>query len=618
MSSQPRKPPADGQPPEKPQKPASPGRYSLSTENSTEAVGVRIDSTRIAAVRPPDGKDPPQEKAAKTTARRNTLQMTSDPPAAPSNPPSGGAAAALAAAVPPPGGAPATVRGPGLPPPVPPARNPPPLPTSTQRMNMPPPLPAETPKPKPVGTATVRMSVPGAPPPPPPPLPKRSSTPEPVKNPRATTVGQPVAKAPAEAPKPRASPLASSMPPDATEHADADARIAPAQVPQVVITPIEGRGARSAERPESSPTVNDVPPPTEVAPKPFVPSNPGQESMIVDPGTVPPVSPRMRGGSGRPSKSPSGFPGFDEGSLAHAFDALMAEGPSGEGKLESFDLGPVRELFAELAASHMRHVRDFMLDVKWGEATIEWVEICVPACMSLRRASERLDLKDLTQGLELFADALKDAGARGGVTIDGEPKQKLVDAYAKLVEILPQAFALDSDKSEREAVIVQALLLQIPDVRKVTIDKLHAAGLTSLKTLWEATPFEIAQVSGITEILATRIVERFEEYRQELRESRPSDARAAEREKLAELLATLKEQNNGYEEAARGWSPDAKAKKRDLMRAREDTWLAISLLLARFGEVERLTGIEKVPYAQRIAQLEGWLDEAAQKYRLGD
>ena len=37
------------------------------------------------------------------------------------------------------------------------------------------------------------------------------------------------------------------------------------------------------------------------------------------------------------------------------------------------DLGEVRALFAELAAHHMRSVRDFMIDVKWGEATQDWL-----------------------------------------------------------------------------------------------------------------------------------------------------------------------------------------------------------------------------------------------------
>ena len=160
-----------------------------------------------------------------------------------------------------------------------------------------------------------------------------------------------------------------------------------------------------------------------------------------------------------------------------------------------------------------------------------------------------------------------------------------------------------------------ALCLSVPDVRKVTIDKLHAAGLTSLTTLFDAKPDEIAQVAGIPEALALRIVERFQAYRRELQNASPQDARAAERDRLAALTATLREQHDAHEEASRAWSPEAKAKKRELIRLREETWLAISLLLARFGEVDRISGIERVPFAQRIAQLTEYLEEARQKYR---
>ena len=234
---------------------------------------------------------------------------------------------------------------------------------------------------------------------------------------------------------------------------------------------------------------------------------------------------------------------------------------------------------------------------------------------SLKRAAERLELGDLAPALEAFGQQLAATASEGSRTLEGETKERLLLEYEKLVEILPQAFALDRDTSRREAVIIQSLCLSVPDVRKVTIDKLHSAGLTSLKTLFDAKADEVAQVAGIPESLALKIVERFQEYRRELQNASPQDARAAEREKLTSLNAQLLEQHDAYEEAARGWSPESKAKKRDLIRAREETWLAISLLLARFGEVERLQGIEKVPFAQRIAQLSEYLEEARDKYR---
>ena len=52
----------------------------------------------------------------------------------------------------------------------------------------------------------------------------------------------------------------------------------------------------------------------------------------------------------------------------------------------------VRNLFAQLAANHMRQVRDFLIDLRWTEATIDWIAICQPALRSLRRAAEKLEL----------------------------------------------------------------------------------------------------------------------------------------------------------------------------------------------------------------------------------
>jgi hypothetical protein len=296
----------------------------------------------------------------------------------------------------------------------------------------------------------------------------------------------------------------------------------------------------------------------------------------------------------------------------------VSEGTTHEAGNQDFDLAPVRELFAELAANHMRHVRDFMIDVKWGEVTRDWIHVCLPPVRTLRKAAERLDLHELGEALDKLARELDAANAAGGVMLDAGEKERLLETYADLVEIMPTAFALDRDKTQREAVIVQALLLQVPDVRKVTIDKMHAAGLTSLNVLFEANAHDIAHVAGIPDSLSAKIVERVQAYRAELKQASPQDARAAEREKLAALTEALRQHHGAYERAADAWGPEAKAQKRDHFRAREDSWLAITVVLARFGEVDRLQGIEKVPFAQRIAQLTDYLEEAREKYRSGE
>jgi hypothetical protein len=63
---------------------------------------------------------------------------------------------------------------------------------------------------------------------------------------------------------------------------------------------------------------------------------------------------------------------------------------------------------------------------------------------------------------------------RGGTTIAEARAQSLMGAYAKLAELMPEAFGLDGERGRRETIIVHALLQQVPDVRKATIDKIYA------------------------------------------------------------------------------------------------------------------------------------------------
>jgi hypothetical protein len=274
----------------------------------------------------------------------------------------------------------------------------------------------------------------------------------------------------------------------------------------------------------------------------------------------------------------------------------------------------VRELFEQLAANHMRQVRDFMIDVKWGEATRDWVGVCEPAVRSLRRAGEKLDLPDLCRALDDYHSALESVGRGTDRNIHGDAKTLLLASYDRLLELMPHAFALDSDRTQREMVIVQSLLLQIPDVRKVTIDKLYAAGLASLEVMFAARADEIVQTTGIPLKLAERIVEKIQLYRKELAAAVPDAARTAERSRLAALAKELKRQHVEYEEASAAWSDDASAKKRYLRQARDETLLQVKVVLARLGEVDRLGAMDRLPFQKKVESIEAFLDEAVDKY----
>jgi hypothetical protein len=289
--------------------------------------------------------------------------------------------------------------------------------------------------------------------------------------------------------------------------------------------------------------------------------------------------------------------------------------PAAGGTMTPADLAEVRELFAQLAASHVRQVRDFMIDVRFSEATVAWIGICEPALRSLRRAADKLELTQLCGALDRFCDELTASRDAGGATVQGDRKQALLTAYEELVTLMPQAFALDLDGEQREAMILQSLLLQVPGVNKVTIDKLYAAGLTTLKSLFLASPGDVAAAAGISESLAALVVESFRAYRAKLRDSIPDATRAAEREQIARLVAQLRAEQDEYERVSEAWTREAGQRKKELREARTRTTLAIQLELARLGEVEMLKEVERLPVEGKLVRLEAFLVEARDKYR---
>lgn len=303
--------------------------------------------------------------------------------------------------------------------------------------------------------------------------------------------------------------------------------------------------------------------------------------------------------------------GFD--AIAHSPETATATAPTIE-RLEITDLAEVRSLFAQLASNHVRPVRDFLMDLRWGEATIEWIDVCQPALKSLRRAADKLELSDLCTALDAFSEALAAAKTAGSRTIEGAARDALLTTHEKLAAVMPQAFALDLDRSQRESVILQSLLLQVPEVKKVTIDKLYAAGLTTLEAMLLANPGDVAATTGLDEVVATRIVARFRDYHSQIRSAVPDATRTSERERIAHLTAQLKTEHDGFEAASRSWSREAGDKKKELRAARARTLLDIQVLLARLGEVERLKEIERLPFDKKVTHLEAFLEEARDKY----
>jgi hypothetical protein len=282
-------------------------------------------------------------------------------------------------------------------------------------------------------------------------------------------------------------------------------------------------------------------------------------------------------------------------------NAVPPSAPSGHGRSTEQDIASVRAVFEEIAAVHVAQVRQVMLELRFGDAAVSSVESSLPALRSLRTMAAQLELVELCTALDEFCSAVGE-----------QRKEVLLRRYERLIELIPQAFELDAEHDRREPIIVAALLGQVDGVEKPIIDKLFAVGLSRLETLLRATPDEMAAVSGIRPELAARVVDRFRSYRANATTTVSALDASSARSELSGLVATLREHHAEVERAATGWSEAARARKRSERKQREQAFLRIKVALARLGERERIGRLERLPYQQRIDDIEAYVAHMAQ------
>ena len=283
--------------------------------------------------------------------------------------------------------------------------------------------------------------------------------------------------------------------------------------------------------------------------------------------------------------------------------AVTAE-PSEE-DLNSHDQQIVEQLFADIAANYARPIKNFMFELKRGTATKEWVEICRPAMQGITRAAEGMGLRQAAQRMMDFEAALSLAQQNEQRVLAGEVRDLLMWCYEDLVTVMPQAFVVGEEEQQREGIIINSLLAQIPDVGRVTIEKLYRAGLTSLDTLYLARREELAVATGIAIELSERICAKFQAYRAGLEASSRDVKDVGQRNRLSEFVVELKRQHEGYLRASE--DPKATIEKRDFREQRQACVLWINVLLAEVGEVDLVNELQKMSFERRIQRLEEYL-----------
>lgn len=300
-------------------------------------------------------------------------------------------------------------------------------------------------------------------------------------------------------------------------------------------------------------------------------------------------------------------------------DASVTAAASGEAEYYlEHDADQLQDLFANIASSYVQPVKGFIVELRDGHASKEWIDICRPALQSISRAANSMNYQSLCMQLERFDELLQSVAKSDSRLITGNNKREILERYSELEAAMPQAFSLDEDivseLSKREGIIINSLLKQVKGVGATTIRKLFAAGMTSLDSYYLAKKEDLVAVSGIRPWLAERICVRFRAYKEELAASGSADARASQRQKLVDLIEELKRRQFLFRKATlEDWYANEESEeKKQSRKLRQQAMWQVNLTLAEIGSKEAMTlikDLKKQVFERRIETLQEFIEQ---------
>lgn len=288
---------------------------------------------------------------------------------------------------------------------------------------------------------------------------------------------------------------------------------------------------------------------------------------------------------------------------------LLTAGPSTEiqpiATASNDDYMGVQDLFAEIAANYARPIKSFIHELMRGPVIMDWIDICRPALETIRKAAEKMEFEVAAKCMNDFSEALSLAANREERLISEEHRDLILAIFEEMVRVLPKTFTIREEEHLREAIIINSLLKQIPEVGRVTMDKLYGVGLTSLDAMFNARPEDLAVTTAIPMWLCEKICVKFNQFKYEIDDSTGEEAQSVLNRRLGTLLAELKRQHEGYEKAAEmEWTqPEFAQQKKQFRQGRQEAALQINIVLAEMEEFELVDSIQKMPFDERIRVL---------------
>ncbi|HKP60577.1 MAG TPA: helix-hairpin-helix domain-containing protein [Polyangiales bacterium] len=331
---------------------------------------------------------------------------------------------------------------------------------------------------------------------------------------------------------------------------------------------------------------------------PFITSGPGAQALPPLPGAPQPAA-APPGGSSTPL----------EAAVDAALNALMTPQASPENDTQhdnAHDQRAVTETFADMAKVHAHPLRELMFQLSVGRTPKQWAGACRPVLRPLFDAATQIGMLELVGALGAFDAALERAAAEPTPTIGDAAVEALTGAYARLRQQMPDAFTPPDHADNRRLILLESLLLQVPDLQRRTLSKLYAAGVSSLAQLSQAEPEELSAVAGIDRDLAHAIVAHVQRFERERNKINPSAMRAHIQERLRSIIGRLNQLQVEFEAAELAESNE---RKRTARRGREAVVLELDLLFAEVGDVDLIEQLKRCPVRDKIRRVESYLEQ---------
>ena len=313
---------------------------------------------------------------------------------------------------------------------------------------------------------------------------------------------------------------------------------------------------------------------------------------------------------GRPAKKPaasksrtSDVIGGILDDIDSTFDNILSDPTSVSQAQSSDDLQQAQELFRQITGEYVGPIRDFLVELKMGEPSKEWISVCASSVASLYSSAKQMGMGDLALALDEIGRALQKADKASGNLVSGAPRDEILKKAEPLERLLPEAFALDQERDRREPIIVRSLLCQVEGVRKVQLDKIYRAGLTTLKMFYLAKASEVAETTGLDAGLSEKIVGRFARYRREMASAPPDTDRKAEVDQLKGVADEIKSLTEAYDQRVSVSRELSASDRRKIRKRREELMLQADMLLARLGEVGLVQRLERLPFQRKTEEL---------------